>query len=89
MSRPISTPIIFWNEKDIWNYIKLYNLEYSDIYNKGYDRTGCVFCMFGVHKEDPTRLEKLKISHNNLYNYCLEKLDLKTVLEWYPARTNK
>ena len=45
----------FWKEEDVWEYIRKYDLQYSDIYNKGYDRTGCVFCMFGVH------LEKVRI----------------------------
>src|SRR5674476_984440 len=29
--RPISKPISFWNEKDIWNYIKINNIPYSKI----------------------------------------------------------
>lgn len=80
---PKSTPIAFWTEKDIWAYIKKYNLDYSEIYNMGYKRTGCVFCMFGVHLEkSDNRFQKLQRTHPNLHNYCINKLDLKKVLEY-------
>ncbi len=82
-NRAMSTPIAFWTEKDIWAYIKKYNLEYSDIYNKGYDRTGCVFCMFGCHLEKgENRFQKLERTHPKLHNYCINKLGIKEVLDY-------
>lgn len=81
--RPMSTPMAFWTEKDIWNYIKKYNLDYSDIYNKGYDRTGCIFCMFGCHLEkSENRFQKLERTHPLLHNYCINKLGLGNVLDY-------
>jgi len=78
-----STPIAFWMEKDIWDYIKKYNLEYSSIYDMGYDRTGCVFCAFGVHMEKgENRFQKLKRTHPQLYNYCIIKLGMGEVLDF-------
>ncbi len=46
--RPISTPMAFWTETDIWAYIHKYDAPYSPIYDKGYTRTGCMFCMFKI-----------------------------------------
>lgn len=35
-------------------------------------RTGCVFCGFGTHLEKgESRFERLKRTHPNLYNYCI------------------
>ena len=48
---PKSNPLAFWTEADIWEYIKTYDVPYSKIYDMGYERTGCVFCLFGVHLE--------------------------------------
>ena len=45
-NRPMSRPMSFWMEKDIWEYIQKYNVPYSKIYDMGYERTGCMFCMF-------------------------------------------
>ena len=82
--RPISTPMSFWLEEDIWNYINQFQVPYSDIYNKGYQRTGCVFCAFGCHLEKPeNRFQKLERTHPKLYHYCMDKLGMKQVLDWY------
>ena len=71
-----SVPLGFWTEKDIWDYIKLYNLSYSKIYDMGYKRTGCVFCLFGVHLEKgKNRIQRLQKTHPNLYKYCIKKVD--------------
>lgn len=81
--RPMSTPMGFWKEEDVWAYIKKYDIPYSDIYNKGYDRTGCMFCMFGVHLEQgENRFQRMKKTHPKIHEYCMYKLGLKEVLEY-------
>ena len=85
LKRPVSTPIIFWNEDDIWQYIKVFNVPYSDIYNMGYDRTGCMFCLFGYHM-DTKRLDLMKVTHPKQYDYCMNKLGMNEVLKWYPVK---
>ena len=58
---PASKPLMFWSESDIWQYIKESNLPYSDIYNQGETRTGCKYCMFGVHMEqEPNRFQRMR-----------------------------
>jgi phosphoadenosine phosphosulfate reductase len=38
-------PIIFWNDKDVWRYIKENTVPYPEEYNiEGVDRLGCKFC---------------------------------------------
>ena len=38
----------------------------------GADRTGCIFCLFGMHLEkDETRLQRLHRTHPKLYDYCM------------------
>ena len=78
----MSQPLAFWCENDIWRYIREADLDYADIYNKGYDRTGCMFCMFGAHLDTPpNRFLKMKETHPKLYRYCIEKLNLKEILD--------
>ena len=81
--RPISHPIAFWREEDIWEYIKTFSLSYSKIYDMGYDRTGCMFCAFGVHRDTtPNRFQKMKITHPKLYDYCINNLGMRKVLDF-------
>ncbi len=82
-TRQVSRPIMFWKEEDIWGYIKEFSLPYASIYDKGYDNTGCMFCMFGVQREkEPNRFQRMKESHPQKYKYCMENLGLKEVLEF-------
>ncbi len=92
--RPSSTPLGFWREQDILQYIydnKLsINKAYGDvIYKDGIysttrlDRTGCVFCGFGVHLEkEPNRYQRLEKTHPQLHDYCMNKLGFKEVCEY-------
>lgn len=80
--RPKSTPLGFWTEQDILHYLRAYNLPYAACYGKicnrgrrletsGVNRTGCMFCMFGVHLEqEPNRFQRMQVTHPNLWAYC-------------------
>jgi 3'-phosphoadenosine 5'-phosphosulfate sulfotransferase (PAPS reductase)/FAD synthetase len=86
--QPISMPLSFWNEADIWRYIREYNVPYCGIYDRGYSRTGCVFCVFGAHLDTtPTRFQLLQTTHPKLWRYCMKDWDagglgLRPVLEY-------
>jgi len=83
-SQPRSTPIAIWSGKDIREYIKQSNLDYSKIYDMGYKRTGCIFCGFGVHMEKGlNRFQRLKQTHPALWKYCMDKLGLREVMKVY------
>lgn len=80
--RAMSTPMAFWLERDVWNYLKKYGIEYSKIYDMGYTRTGCMFCMFGLHMDESNRFDRMKITHPQIYNYCMDKLGLREVISY-------
>ena len=85
--RPISTPMSFWTDADVWAYIRKHHVPYSKIYDLGYERTGCIFCMFGAHLDnEPTRFQRLQQTHPKLWRYCIRDweaggLGLRPVLE--------
>lgn len=91
--RPMSRPLFFWNETDIWKYIRDFEVEYSKIYDMGYERTGCMFCAYGLHNEfesgEETRFERMKKTHPKLYDYCMDKLGMRKVLEYYLKNSKK
>lgn len=43
-------PIFYWNEADMWDYITDRKLSYPEIYDAGFDRTGCVVCPYHTPK---------------------------------------
>jgi len=78
-----SMPLSCWMEDDIWDYLKTYDIPYSSIYDMGYKRTGCIFCMFGVHLEKgENRFQLLKKTHPKLWKYCMDNLGIREVLEF-------
>ncbi len=79
---PKSTPLGFWLEKDVWDYIHLKNLDYSKVYDNGLTRTGCMFCLFGIAEEKTCRFRIMKHYHPELYNYCMNKLGIRELLEY-------
>lgn len=93
-SRPVSTPLGFWTEQDVLEYIYTRNLAISEAYGEiilengiyrttKCDRTGCMYCMYGLHKEsNPNRIQRLKETHPVQYKYCLDKLGLREILEY-------
>ncbi len=79
----ISKPMAFWMEEDIWEYIKVHDIPYSKIYDMGEKRTGCMFCMFGVHLEKgENRFQRMKKSHPKQYDLCINKLGCGKVLDF-------
>jgi len=82
------TPMSIWTDDDVWEYIHRFSLPYCKIYDMGYDRTGCVFCMFGAHLDkEPNRFQKLQRTHPDLWRYCMKPYDdgglgLREVLEF-------
>ena len=78
-----SRPLSVWMQKDVWGYIHSNNLTYSPIYDMGEKNTGCVFCMFGVHREEePNRFQRMRVSHPKLWNYCINQLGCGEVLDY-------
>jgi len=78
-----SRPLSFWTEKDIWNYIRKFKVNYCSIYDKGESNTGCIFCLFGIHLEkEPNRLQRMRLLHPKLYSYCIDNLGIGEVLDY-------
>lgn len=82
-----SSPLSFWTEQDILQYLLKYDIPYASVYGEiiekegelfttGEKRTGCVFCMFGCHLEkEPNRFQRLKQTHPKLWEYCMKNWD--------------
>lgn len=91
---PKSSPLGFWQEQDILLYIKIHNIPFAKCYGEiieengklkttRCDRTGCMFCMFGVHLEkEPNRFQRMKETHPKIYDYCINNLGIGKVLDY-------
>lgn len=50
-------------------------------------RTGCMFCMYGCHLEkEPNRFQMMKETHPKQYDYCINKLGLREILDYISVK---
>lgn len=81
-NRRQSTPLAFWTNQDILQYIKTNSLEICSVYGDvveengklrctGCQRTGCVFCCFGAHQKDDRRFHELAKISPRQYEYAM------------------
>ncbi len=87
-------PLGFWTEQDILKYIVDYKLEIPSVYGDiveiegklkttGESRSGCIFCGMGAHLEvGENRFQRLKRTHPQLHEYCMDQLGMKEVLDY-------
>jgi len=88
LKRPRSTPMAFWTDSDVWEYIARRGLVPASLYSRGYDRTGCAYCLFGIHMEgSPNRFERMKETHPANWRYAMDRLGMREVLNFigFPA----
>lgn len=52
------SPLYFWSEKHIWDYIKEHNLQYPILYDLGWSRVGCMFCPMSRVGEKKLELQR-------------------------------
>ena len=112
---PISNPMSFWNEQDVYQYIHENNLKIASVYGDivvknnglegqmnihdylndyreceycttGCDRTGCMFCGYGLHLDKtPNRFERMVITHPKMYDYVMRGGAFDTDGLWKPT----
>ena len=88
VDRPISTPMAFWTEQDVLEYLHRFNVPYASVYGEikqdengkyyttGCERTGCMFCGFGAHLEkEPNRFQRLKQTHPQTHEWIMKPMD--------------
>jgi 3'-phosphoadenosine 5'-phosphosulfate sulfotransferase (PAPS reductase)/FAD synthetase len=62
---------------------RMFQDQWDELTTTGESRTGCMFCMFGCHLEkEPNRFQRMKTTHPKQYEYCMDKLGLKEVLDY-------
>lgn len=49
-------PIIDWTDKEVWEYIRTYNVPYCELYDKGFTRIGCIMCPMNTKKKKEAEL---------------------------------
>ena len=92
--QPVSKPLSFWTNDDALRYIRDYKLPIASVYGDivedgggrltttGEQRTGCVFCPVGCHRDKINRFQRMAVTHPKLHEYCMDALGLGAFLDY-------
>lgn len=88
-------PIVDWLEVEVWSYILENNIPYCELYDKGWDRLGCIGCPLGSGQKKELAMypkyEKLYLrAFDNMVKYRNKKgmrmdgwKDGKDIMKWW------
>ncbi len=94
IKKPACKPLSFWTEQDALQYLRMTGIPYASIYGDiveqggklvttGAQRTGCMFCMFGLHLEkQPNRFQRMALTHPKQHAFCVNTLGCGKVLDY-------
>jgi 3'-phosphoadenosine 5'-phosphosulfate sulfotransferase (PAPS reductase)/FAD synthetase len=80
--RPMLKPISFWTPEDTHRCLKL--MPHCKLYDPPFNfvRTGCMFCMFGCHMNNPNKFQQLRETHPRIHEKALPALGIDTVMNF-------
>jgi phosphoadenosine phosphosulfate reductase len=88
------SPIINWTNSDVWGFIRNNNIEYCELYDRGYHRIGCMFCPMAcvrvkqLDRKNYPGVEKLikksiqKLCDDNNYGNNMNN-DVDEIFNWW------
>lgn len=53
----VVSPILYWTESDVWEFLNSNNIEHCSLYDKGYNRIGCICCPMAQYRN---KIKELK-----------------------------
>ena len=72
-------PLMFFRDKDIWEYIKRYKLKVPDIYYNGIERNSCYCCGFGAHLKGDNNFVTLKKLNPRVWKTVMHKWGFREI----------
>ena len=94
-------PIIDWTDEEVWEYIHKYKLPYCELYDRGFDRIGCIGCPLSSksQKKELDMYPKFKAAYIRAFDRMIEErhkkgkvcnwIDGKEVYKWWIGKTIK
>jgi len=92
--KTVLNPIIDWDDSEVWEFIREYNIPYCELYDCGYKRLGCIGCPMSTNQsKELERYPAIKSIYLRAFKKMIEARkikDLETiwqneeeVMEWW------
>ena len=66
-------PIVDWDDAEVWEFIKEYEVPYCCLYDEGFKRLGCIGCPMGSREQREREFERYP-KYKALYLKAFEKM---------------
>lgn len=91
MRKTVINPIIDWDDSEVWEFIKRFNVPYCELYDKGFKRIGCIGCPMSTHiKEELEQYPIYKRNYLKAFERMLKNYEGETtwktpedVMKWW------
>ena len=86
--KTLLNPIINWEDEDVWEFIRKYNVPYCKLYDEGYSRLGCIGCPMGSNRiAELERYPKYKQAYIRAFDKMLKERERRgKVTKWTSAK---
>jgi phosphoadenosine phosphosulfate reductase len=74
-------PIIDWETRDVWSYIRANNIPYCSLYDEGFGRIGCVGCPFDRNPVWVTRWPNVVLNYRRATQRFWQSMEDKRLAE--------
>lgn len=71
--KTVLNPIINWEDEDVWEFIRKYNVPYCKLYDEGLERLGCIGCPMANAETRESQLARWP-SYRRAYLRAFEKM---------------
>ena len=84
--RKVLNPIIDWTTKEVWEFIKEYDVKYCCLYDEGYTRLGCIGCPMATvdgRLWEFKRYPKYKENYIKAFQKMIDNMQIPTNKTWH------
>ena len=93
----ILSPIIDWTYREVWDFLNYYNIQHCSLYDKGYNRIGCILCPMSNRNQKIREmrdfphvkkkwLDTIKWLQENKWNRSKIKETPEFIFKWWMSR---
>lgn len=73
LNKTTLNPIIDWEDRDVWKFIRAENVSYCDLYDEGFCRLGCIGCPLAGQRNRAEAFRRWP-KYKGFYLHAFEKM---------------
>lgn len=100
LKKTVLNPIINWEDEDVWEFIRKYQVPYCKLYDEGFERIGCIGCpmtlrakheleLYPKYREAYLRAFERMIAERKKRGLEVDWQNAQEVMDWWLGKRDK